>query len=93
MIWDKGTYRTEGPDSAEAQLKRGEITFKLEGKRLHGSFVLVRLNQKPQNAKRAKPWLLIEYRDRFAAESWNIDQHLKSAASGCDMDEIGRAPT
>lgn len=59
-IWDEGTFEPEGQLSASEQLKRGEIKFTLNGQKLRGSFVLVRL----RNRDSSKPeWLLIKHRD------------------------------
>lgn len=61
-IWDSGTFEAEGALPANAQLERGELKFTLHGKRLNGSFVLVRLR-----GNRAKnEWLLIKHRDEAA---------------------------
>src|SRR5579859_3309843 len=45
IVWDNGTYETEGPESATAQYQRGEWKFKLYGKKLRGGFVLIRLRR------------------------------------------------
>ena len=58
MIWDRGTWEPQTPDVAVA-LARGELKFRLHGRKLHGSWVLVRT--------RYRQWLLIKHRDRFAA--------------------------
>ena len=52
-IWDKGTYEPKGPLSAG--LRRGSVTIHLQGKKLRGSYSLVRL-------KDLKNWLLIKQR-------------------------------
>ena len=62
-IWDEGHFEPEGELSASEQLKRGELKFTLEGQKLHGSFVLVKL----RNRNSSKPeWLLIKHRDAAA---------------------------
>src|SRR5437588_5837752 len=51
MVWDRGTFVVEAdPDKPQAavldalqQLQRGEIKFSLNGEKLRGSFVLVKL--------------------------------------------------
>src|SRR5438309_4562444 len=43
MVWDRGTYRVIGEADAGKQLQRGEIKFELNGEKLRGSFVLVKL--------------------------------------------------
>lgn len=43
MLWDRGYWEPEGRKSPEEALRKGDFKFTLEGKRLHGSFVLVRM--------------------------------------------------
>src|ERR1700726_51405 len=45
IIWDQGTYEPEGTLNAAEQLERGELKFLLHGKKLNGSFVLVKLKR------------------------------------------------
>ena len=73
MLWDRGTWTPEDPDVGSA-LRQGELKFTLHGKKLRGSWVLVRTrggfggSRKPQ-------WLLIKHRDRYASDKdLTIDQ-------------------
>ncbi|MBO0711057.1 MAG: DNA ligase D [Acetobacteraceae bacterium] len=62
-IWDRGTWEPVGShaqDPAKA-LADGELKFRLQGSRLNGNFVLVRLRPRPK--ERAENWLLIKERD------------------------------
>ena len=61
IIWDQGTYAPEGTLSVKDQLAKGDFKFQLNGERLRGSFVLVKL-KKPGNKNE---WLLIKHRDAF----------------------------
>src|SRR5271154_343982 len=64
ILWDKGTYSLEGKASGKEQLERGEIKFVLNGHKLRGSFVLVKLrNNKYANSFSKSEWLLIKHRD------------------------------
>jgi bifunctional non-homologous end joining protein LigD len=83
IVWDNGTFQPEGALSASEQLARGELKFTLTGKKLRGSFVLVRTKRPP-----GKDWLLIKHRDEAADPSWNIDAHDGSVLSGRTLDEI-----
>jgi bifunctional non-homologous end joining protein LigD len=65
-IWDSGTFEPEGTLSAADQIERGELKFILHGKKLNGSFVLVRIRGRGNGAK--KEWLLIKHRD-YAADT------------------------
>ena len=82
MIWDRGTWEPEAPDVGAA-LARGELKFRLHGRKLNGSWVLVRT--------RNRQWLLIKHRDRFAsAEDVTVTRPL-SVVSRRTMAGIGRA--
>jgi bifunctional non-homologous end joining protein LigD len=93
MVWDQGTFELEGGLSATRQLDGGDLKFTLHGRKLRGSFVLVKLRQ-PQK-EQGKPWLLIKHKDAYADPSWNIDDHDGSVMSGRTLKEIeeGRSAT
>lgn len=58
-IWDSGTWEPEVEDIHEA-LEEGNLKFKLHGKKLKGSFVLVRTHY---NETKNKNWLFIKHRE------------------------------
>jgi bifunctional non-homologous end joining protein LigD len=60
MIWDRGTWEPEVED-VDAALTKGDLKFTLRGKKLRGSWVLVRMRQ--------RQWLLIKHRDKLASTS------------------------
>ena len=62
-LWDEGTWEPVG--DVDAGLKKGELKFRLEGQRLHGGFVLVRL--RARGDERRNNWLLIHERDSASA--------------------------
>jgi bifunctional non-homologous end joining protein LigD len=67
MLWDRGTWTPEVAD-VDAALETGDLKFTLAGKKLRGSWVLVRT--KLGYGGSAKPqWLLIKHRDRYASTS------------------------
>ncbi|MGP0071982.1 MAG: DNA polymerase ligase N-terminal domain-containing protein [Bryobacteraceae bacterium] len=67
MLWDRGTWTPEVAD-VDAALEKGDLKFTLAGKKLRGSWVLVRT--KLGYGGSAKPqWLLIKHRDRYASTS------------------------
>lgn len=97
QLWDRGYWSPEGM-TVEEGLAKGDLKFTLEGKRLHGSWVLVRMKRDRAGGKRVN-WLLIKHRDRFAQEQ-DGDSLLsedRSVASGRSMAEIaagkGAKPT
>jgi bifunctional non-homologous end joining protein LigD len=61
--WDRGTWTPVGDPAAG--LRDGEIKFALQGTRLNGGFVLVRLRPKPNQRGNQDNWLLIKERDGF----------------------------
>jgi bifunctional non-homologous end joining protein LigD len=64
-IWDEGHFEPEGSLSASEQLSRGELKFTLDGQKLHGSFVLVKLRGRDSG----KEWLLIKHK-HDVADGW-----------------------
>ncbi len=98
QMWDRGYWAPEdGADPAKA-LAKGELKFVLEGERLHGGWVLVRMARDRERGKRVN-WLLIKHKD-VAARPGGGESLLaedRSVASGRTMIAIaagkGRAPT
>jgi bifunctional non-homologous end joining protein LigD len=80
-VWDEGTYEPEGGVSAREQIDRGELKFALHGKKLKGSFVLVKLRGN-RTGKPGKEWLLIKHRDEYAHPGWTVNDDPKSVLSG-----------
>jgi bifunctional non-homologous end joining protein LigD len=101
QLWDRGYWRPLEGISPQAALKAGELKFELEGERLHGSWVLVRMrrdrDRDRDSGKRAN-WLLIKHRDAAAdpAASPALLLQDRSVASGRSMAQIaagrGKAP-
>lgn len=60
MVWDYGTYKPENTDDVGEALRKGELKFSLNGKKLKGSWVLVRT--------RDRQWLLLKHRDYYITE-------------------------
>jgi bifunctional non-homologous end joining protein LigD len=103
MIWDEGTYRVEEEiekgvryeitDVSRAQkvaaksLKDGNLKFRLFGKKLQGSFALVRTKGMQGNKD---AWLLIKHRDKYCKDGYDAKDYDISAVSGLKMDEITR---
>jgi bifunctional non-homologous end joining protein LigD len=84
MVWDRGTFHVEGSLDALKQLEKGEIKFSLNGEKLRGSFVLVKLKQ----SEKGNEWLMIKHKDAAENSTWNIDEHDGSALTGRTIEEI-----
>jgi bifunctional non-homologous end joining protein LigD len=99
QLWDRGYWRPIG-DPHEG-LKRGDLKLVLEGERLHGSWVLVRMKwDRKGGSSRKTNWLLIKHRDEAAREGDEdavLEENATSVASGRTLQQIavgtGRAPT
>ena len=97
QLWDRGYWTPEGSKSPEQGLLSGDLKFTLDGERLHGSWVLVRMKQDRSGGKRTN-WLLIKHRDASARADGGAEliAEDRSVASGRAMSEIaagkGRAP-
>ena len=91
MIWDQGTYTAAGDvDDPEAALRegyaKGDFKFVLRGKRLKGSWVLVRTRGW---GGRKEQWLLIKHRDDEADPDTDpVAEYLTSVRTGRPMEEI-----
>ena len=98
QLWDRGYWVPEGTRSPQDALRAGDLKFTLNGKRLHGSWVLVRMKHDRSGGKRTN-WLLIKHRDASARADGGaaLLAEDRSVASGRTMQQIaagkGRAPT
>ena len=78
MVWDQGSWEPEM--DVESGLRKGELKFSLHGKKLRGSWVLVRTRRLPGKTERAS-WLLIKHRDRYASTSDVVTAKPRSVVS------------
>lgn len=101
MIWDEGAYnpeieiskgvRKEIKDPKEAKAlaiksyKDGQLKFTLYGKKMHGSFALVRTKG---FAGRKDAWLLIKHLDKFCKKGYDAKDYDFSAVSNRSIAEI-----
>src|SRR5260221_14454066 len=100
MMWDEGYYvpesevskgigkvipdRKVGEEVMKEGLKKGELKFVLHGKKLHGSFELVKTKGwGPKNS-----WLLIKHNDEFIESGYDANDYDFSAVSKKSFDEI-----
>lgn len=86
MIWDEGTWEPIGdPDEG---LKKGDLKFRLSGKRLKGDWVLVRM-KKDRTGGQRENWLLIKKRDDYAGDGEEpTKEYDTSVKTGRTMSEI-----
>jgi bifunctional non-homologous end joining protein LigD len=99
MLWDRGYWAPEPGTDAHEGLRKGDLKIVLEGERLHGGFVLVRMRRDREHGKRNN-WLLIKHRDDWAHEGDQdalLTENDNSVASGREMEATaagkGKKPT
>ena len=91
MLWDRGTYTYGGTDpdplgGLRRGYAKGDFKFVLHGKRLRGSWVLVRTRRGERGRSQ---WLLIKHRDEYAVPGSDVTaEHQTSVATRRTMDEI-----
>lgn len=102
LIWDEGTYRPElelekggrceiteisrAQEVAAKSLSEGNLKFRLYGKKLQGSFALVRT----RGLQSKESWLLIKHRDEYCKEGYDAKDYDFSAVSGLSLDDIAK---
>lgn len=101
MIWDEGTYnvevevsrgvrkqvvnKKEAGEVARTSLREGNLKFFLFGKKLRGSFALVR-TEGFGGLKNA--WLMIKHRDEYSKPGYDANDYDSSAKSGRTLSQI-----
>jgi bifunctional non-homologous end joining protein LigD len=104
MIWDEGRFTpeleiekgvrrlagevAEAEEVAQAGLRDGNLKFTLYGKKLRGSFALVRT--KGLGGSR-EAWLLIKHRDEFCQAGYDANAYDFSAVTNRTLSQIAEA--
>jgi len=89
MLWDHGTWEPRG-DATEG-LRKGTLTFRLNGEKLSGVWTLARMKGEP--GEEAKNWLLIKKHDDASRPLSEFDvreERQLSVATGRSMQEIAK---
>lgn len=92
MLWDRGTWSPIKGKSAK-DLDKGHFHFVLDGERMKGEWLLIRL--KPRGKEKRENWLLRKIEDAEAGGTDTlVEQGLTSVATGRTMVEIeeGKPP-
>jgi bifunctional non-homologous end joining protein LigD len=87
MLWDRGEWHPRG--DPHDGYERGRLRFRLEGERLGGGWILVRMGGRAGDG--GKNWLLQKLDDDAARSDDDervTESHLTSVATGRSMDEI-----
>lgn len=90
IIWDRGTYHYPFESDKEKNeklllegLKKGHMTFILQGQKLQGEFALVKTR------KDEKSWLLLKKSDQYTTTE-DILKNNRSVVSGKTLEEIAK---
>lgn len=86
MVWDRGSFLLEGNLDAEEQIRKGDLKFVLNGEKLRGSFVLVKI----KSSEKGNEWLLIKHKDAAEDPAYDVDQHDGSVLTGRTIEEISQ---
>jgi len=94
MLWDRGWYEAEkggGEDGVREGFKKGDLKVVFHGKRMKGSWVLVRTRGWGSSGSSSKPsWLLIKHRDEYVEPGDAlVERHTTSVATKRTMEQIG----
>jgi bifunctional non-homologous end joining protein LigD len=86
MLWEDTTYAPTNGDPLAA-LDKGEVKFRVNGERMQGGYVLVRMKTRDKHEN----WLLIKERDEFADPDEDLTERFAtSVATGRTREEIER---
>ena len=99
MVWDVGTWAPLSPvpvngkyvpgteADAAAMLAKGDLKFRLNGKRLKGDFALIKMKGRRPGSK-GNEWLMIKKHDDQAVEGYDAGDIDESVLSKRSMDDI-----
>ncbi len=87
MVWDNGPYVPETPDVGKS-VEKGDLKFTLRGKKLKGSWVLVRTGSRYAADRGNRSWLLIKHRDPEASTGDITTEEPRSVKSRRLLAEI-----
>jgi len=100
MVWDVGTwqplsatlvdgkYVPASDDEARAMIAKGDLKFRLNGKRLKSDFALIHMKARRPGSK-GNEWLLIKKKDEFTVDGFDAEQYDTSILTKRTMDDIG----
>jgi len=72
---------------AAAMLAKGDLKFRLKGKRLNGDFALIHMKGRRPGSKGTE-WLLIKKKDESVVPGFDIDKYDTSVLTGRTMSQI-----
>ncbi|HEY9553671.1 DNA ligase D [Allosphingosinicella sp.] len=89
MLWDRGSWTPAPGKDPVKTLEKGHLHFTLDGERMKGEWILIRL--KPRERERTENWLLRKIEDQHAGSSAGLtEKYLTSVKTGRTMNEIAQ---
>jgi bifunctional non-homologous end joining protein LigD len=91
IVWDEGTYSSANVTSSDKkvqekdllhQLSAGKLKFTLHGKKMKGTWALVKASGRGENS-----WLLMKVKDKYASAE-DITKKDKSVVSGKTVEKV-----
>src|SRR5689334_7378764 len=92
MVWDVGTWQPLSPEKIDGEYKptteaeaakmvaKGDLKYRLKGKRLNGDFALVKIRGRRPGSK-GNEWLMIKKHDKYVVEGFEIEGFDESVLS------------
>lgn len=99
IVWDVGTWSPLSPVAvngkyvpgteaeAAAMIAKGDLKFRLNGKRLKGDFALVKMRGRRPGSK-GNEWLMIKKHDDQVVEGYDIESFDQSVLSGRNLEQV-----
>jgi bifunctional non-homologous end joining protein LigD len=99
IVWDVGTWQPLSPVAvqgkyvpgteaeAAAMIAKGDLKFRLNGKRLKGDFALVKMKGRRPGSK-GNEWLIIKKHDDQVVEGYDIESIDTSVLSGRTLEQV-----
>ncbi len=99
IVWDVGTWQPLSPLAVDgkyvpgteaegaAMLAKGDLKFRLNGKRLKGDFALVKMRGRRPGSK-GNEWLMIKKHDNHVEEGYDIEAIDDSVLSGRTLEDV-----
>lgn len=87
MMWDRGSWIPDPRKDPRKTLEQGHLHFTLDGERMKGEWLMIRL--KPRPGERGENWILRKIEDEHAGSSTGLtEKYLTSIKTGRTMNEI-----
>jgi len=94
MLWDIGTFEwvRESAGDFEASMSRGDVKFRLQGRKIAGEFAIVHIGARGRryggSSDETKNWLMIKKRDEHAVDGFEALDDDTSVKTGRTLAQI-----